>query len=457
MGLSSDAVAIARAAVRSVGPSVGVRRVLAVRSGRVRIGGTDWAPAADGSVRVVALGKAGGPLLDEASRVLGDARGDAIAAVGEGYPRPKVRAKVLVGEHPVPGSGSLKAGQALREFVNRTSGGDSLLFLLSGGGSAIAEVPADGITLADLRETTRALLASGAPIGATNTIRRHLSRLKGGGLARAAGTRRLATLAISDVVGDVPWEIASGPTVPDPTTFRDAVAAVRRYHLRDRLPRRVRRYLQDGVAGRLPETWKPAEDGPAIERFHLVGSNRLAQEAAARAAARRGYAVDVRRTHVIGEAAEAGRALARELRAKALRNRRPFALISGGETTVRLGRTHGVGGRNEEMALAAAAALDGVPGVVFLTVATDGVDGPTDSAGGQVDGTTAGRARRRQVDLAAALRRHDADGALRALGARYVTGPTGTNVADLQIRLGGSRTGSTHRPGAASASRRRRS
>ncbi len=457
MGLSSDAVAIARAAVRSVQPAAGIRRVLSVRRGHVRIDGTDWAPAEAGSVRLVALGKAGGPLLDEASQVLGPARGDAVAAIGEGYSRPRAKAKVFVGEHPVPGPGSLRAGRELREFVNRTSGGDSILFLLSGGGSAIAEIPADGITLADLRETTRALLACGAPIGATNAIRRHLSRFKGGRLARAAGARQIATLAISDVVGDAPWEIASGPTSPDPTTFRDAVAVVRKYRLSGHLPRRVRQYLQQGVAGRVPETWKPSGDDPTIEGFHLLGSNRLAQEAAVQAAVRRGYVVELRKSNVVGEAASAGRVLARELRNYPGSARKPFALISGGETTVTLGRSHGTGGRNEEVALAAAPVLEGVGHVVFLSVATDGVDGPTDSAGGLVDGTTAGKARRGGVEILRALRHHDADAALKALGARYVTGPTGTNVADLQIRLGGPRTGSTRRPGGASSSRRRRS
>ncbi|MCI4367435.1 MAG: DUF4147 domain-containing protein, partial [Thermoplasmata archaeon] len=451
------AEAIARAAVRAVQPAIGVRRSLSVRERRVWIGGSDWAAAEPGSVRLVALGKAAGPLLDAASKVLGKVRGDAVAAVGLGYPRPRSRAKVFDAEHPVPGTGSVRAGLALREFVNRIPGSDAVLFLLSGGGSAIAEIPADGLTLADLRATTQVLLASGAPIGATNVLRRHLSKFKGGGLARAAGTPRQATLAISDVVSDAPWEIASGPTVPDPTTFRDAMAVVRRYRLNHQLPGRVRHYLQEGVAGRVPETWKPTAESPNIEGFHLLGSNRLARSAAADAAVRRGYHVTVRKENVVGEAARAGRDLARELRDRAARARRPFAMISGGETTVTLGRSPGKGGRNEEMALASSAVLDGVPGVLMLTVATDGVDGPTDSAGGRIDGTTAARARRLGLDVARSLRHHDSDAALRALAARYATGPTGTNVADLQIRLGGHRTGSTPRPGAASSSRRRRS
>jgi glycerate 2-kinase len=457
MPLASDAGAIARAGVRSVQPATGLRRILSVRGGNVRVGGAPWAAADHGTVRLVALGKAAGPLIDAASRILGEYRGDAVAAIGRGYPRPKAPARILVGEHPVPGAGSLSAGRGLVEFVDRTSDTRPILFLLSGGGSAIAELPSGGISLPELQQTTRALLGSGAPIGATNTLRRHLSELKGGGLAKAAGTRRIATLALSDVVGDAPWEIASGPTVPDPTTYRDALAVVRRYHLSGQLPKRVLRHLQDGAAGHHPETWKPPPESPSLHGFHLLGSNRIAQAAAAGAARRRGYTVTVEPRNVVGEAAREGRRLALALRHHAEEAQRKFALISGGETTVTLPRSHGVGGRSEEMALAAVPVLDAAGDLHFLAVATDGVDGPTDSAGGRVDGRTAARARSLGVDVADALRTHSADGALQRLGARYVTGPTGTNVADLQIRLGRPRTGSTRRPGGARSSRRRRS
>ncbi len=434
MTLASEALAIARAGVRAVDPALGVRRTLRRRQGGWAIGGRRLAPGPGGSVALVAIGKAGARMAEAALAITGpDTRG--IVAVPRGYPRPGSGLRTVVGEHPIPGSGSFRAGAAVLDFVGRLGPDDLLVFLLSGGGSAVAEVPSSPLTGGEIAHTTRLLLASGAPIGAMNTIRRHLSAFKGGRLALAAGTRRCATLALSDVVGDAPEEIASGPTVPDPTTFRDAWSAAHRYRLLARLPPAVRRHLDLGRRGSLSETAKPGDPGLRGASFALVGSNRTAVEAAAREASARGFAPRVVARPIVGETAPAGRAFARSLlRIPRTAARGRLAFLGGGETTVTLGRHPGRGGRNLEFALAGAAVLRGRAAVV-ASVGTDGVDGPTDVAGGWVDGRTLDRAARIGLAIDDALRRHDSLRAVARVGGLVRTGPTGTNVMDLHVGL----------------------
>lgn len=435
MTLASDALAIARSATRAADPGRGVRRAVSVRAGRVLLQGEDWAAARPAAVDLVALGKAAGAMTDAARRALGTAAGRSIAVVPWGYPAPARPARLVRGDHPLPGRASERAGAALLRFVRSTPASSALLFLVSGGGSAAAEVPAPPLTGADLAATTRLLLARGVPIGGTNVIRRHLSSLKGGGLAHAAGDRSYATLALSDVAGDAPWDIAGGPTVADPTTFRDALAVVRRFRLGPSLPRPVLRYLQDGRSGRRPETRKPTRAGAPISHFHLIGSNALVRDAAAREARRRGYPATVVEGWIGGASRPAGVALARKLVERARSSAGASALISGGETTVRVGRSPGRGGRSLELALAAAACLRGWEGVLLLALGTDGADGRSGVAGGWVDGSTFRRAAELRLDVARALQRHDTAPVFRKLGALVRTGPTGTNVADLQVGL----------------------
>jgi glycerate 2-kinase len=460
MTLASDALAIARSGIRAVDPGKAVRRNLRRIRGGIRVGGSRLVLAPGGTLHLVAVGKAASAMADAAARVLGGET-SGLVVTPRGYPAPHVSLEVIFGEHPVPGPGSFAAGNRLLAFVRSLAPTDSVLFLISGGGSAVAEVPAGSLTGSDLRRTTELLLASGAPIGAMNAIRRHISALKGGQLAAALPGASYATLAISDVVGDPPEDIASGPTVGDPSRFRDALDAARRYHLEGRLPARVRHRLEEGAEGRVPETPKPTDRRLARSPFVLVASNRIALEASVAAARRRGYAAQLLSTTVVGET----RPVARAFAARLLRGQRRggpgrLALLSGGETTVTLGRRPGRGGRNQEFALACAEPLAGSNAVV-LSLGTDGVDGPTDAAGGWVDGRTMDRALRRGVDVAEALRRHAAYEALVALGGLVRTGPTGTNVMDVHVGLAGvfrrpGTVGSSRR-GAARSSRRRRS
>jgi hydroxypyruvate reductase len=299
--------------------------------------------------------------------------------------------------------------------------------------------PSSGITLEEKQQVTSLLLACGASIDEINTIRKHISRLKGGHLARLIAPATLITLVLSDVVGDRLDAIASGPTVPDPTTYHDCVEIIRRYDLLDRLPTSVRTHLLDGQAGYWPET--PKVTDTAFARCHtvIIGSNRLALQAARQAAEARGYATLFLSSSIEGETRHIARmhaAIAQEIRRSGEPLAPPACVISGGETTVTL-RGTGTGGRNQEFALAAALDIAGLESVVVLSGGTDGTDGPTDAAGAVADGQTVARAHAHGLDPEAFLHRHDSYHFFHALDDLLITGPTGTNVMDIHLLLVG--------------------
>lgn len=336
------------------------------------------------------------------------------------------------GGHPLPDRQSLAAGERLERWLAEIPP-RPLLALISGGASACVEAPAAGLSLDDLAATQRALLASGLPIQTVNAVRKHLSRLKGGGALLATGGRlpRVLVLLLSDVPGDDPAAIASGPFAADPTTFAEALAAVEGL----RVPESVRRHLAAGARGELPETLKPGD--PALERVEavLLASVRTAVAAAMAEARRRGF--HVAEGELEGEAVKAARGLVERGRDLARAAGDAGAvLVLGGETTVTLGEKAGSGGRNQELALAVARELSGGTGELVFTVATDGVDGPTRYAGATVDGGTWEAVRRAQIDPDVALAGHDSRPALAAVpGALLETGSTGTNVGDLAVYL----------------------
>ncbi|HYG62760.1 MAG TPA: DUF4147 domain-containing protein [Thermoanaerobaculia bacterium] len=340
----------------------------------------------------------------------------------------------LAGGHPLPDRQSLAAGDRAVRWLGQLAPDQALLALLSGGASACVEVPAPGITLEDLAATQRALLASGLPIQAVNAVRKHLSSFKGGGALRTASAGRVLALLLSDVPGDDPSTLASGPFAADPTTFAEALAAVEGVGL----PEAVRRHLEAGARGVVPETVKPGD--PALVRVEtvVVGGNGTAVAAVLAEARRNGFtAVD---GPLEGEAARTARVLVARGRALG-HGENGVALVLGGETTVTLTGGTGRGGRNGELALAAARELAAAPPEagareVVLALATDGEDGPTRWAGAVVDGGTWEAVRRAGKDPRAALERHDSYGALSAVpGSLLETGPTGTNVADLAVYL----------------------
>lgn len=434
--LRADARAIFDAGVAAVEPGRAVRAHLAVEGGLLRAG-AETLPLPRGPLLVVGMGKAAVPMAAAVEAVLGDRVADGLVITKTGHGGALGRVRVAEAGHPVPDARGEAAAGALAALAASAGADDLVICLVSGGGSALAPAPVEGVTLAEKGEVTRLLLASGATIAEMNCVRKHLSRLKGGGLARLAAPAPVLALVLSDVVGDPLDVIASGPTVADPTTYADALAVLDARGLRDRVPPAVARHLARGAAGALPETPKPGDREVERAVNVLVATNAAAVAAASARARALGYATEVLSSSVVGEAREVG--AARAALARAVRDgrgplRAPACLLSGGEPTVTL-RGAGKGGRNQELALAAAIALEGVDGAVLLSAGTDGTDGPTDAAGAVVDGTTAARARAAGLDPARHLDANDAYPLLDAVGDLVRTGPTRTNVMDLHVLL----------------------
>lgn len=336
--------------------------------------------------------------------------------------------------HPLPDDRSVEAGRRALQIAGRTSAGETLLVLLSGGASALMALPAGGLTLDDKRTTSDAMLNAGADITALNTVRKHLSGVKGGRLAAAAPGPTLC-LVISDVVGDDLSVIGSGPTVPDPTTYADAWQHVERLAVKKHLSTAVVDHLQAGVQGRLEETPKPNDSRLERSITRVIGGRADAMGGAREAAEQLGYDVSVIGEPVVGEARVAGPALLERARAVVAGRKRPACVIAGGETTVTVvGK--GRGGRNQEMTLSAARTLAGWSGPAgFASVGTDGIDGTTDAAGAFCDPTSIDRARRHALDADVCLADNNSYGVFRALSDLIITGPTATNVGDIQIVL----------------------
>lgn len=333
---------------------------------------------------------------------------------------------VIEGGHPVPDSSSIEAGRMALDFVSSLQQEDLLVCLISGGGSALVSAPMPGLTLDDLQSLTRALLACGARIDEINILRRHLDRIKGGGLAKATQSQ-VISLILSDVVGNPLEAIASGPTAPDPTTRAQALAVLEKYGLTTGLPAAIIRSLENA-----PETPKPGDKLFARVRNMIIGSNALAGQAALRQAEQEGFAVEFLGDNWQGEAREAGQRLCHIGKKFMAAHGQPFCLVAGGETTVTL-RGGGKGGRNQELALAVVSELAGLERFMLVSLATDGEDGPTDAAGAVVTGETLLRARSLGLDVAGFLARNDSYAFFSALGDALKIGPTGTNVNDLSF------------------------
>jgi glycerate 2-kinase len=438
--LRRAAAEILARAVDAVDSYAATASALERTGGGVRAGERTYPLAGNAKVIIVGAGKAAASMARAAEDTLGDliSAGLVTTAKGAAARRPS-RITVREASHPVPDAAGEAAAREMLGLVQGLRTDDLVLCLLSGGGSALLPLPREGLTLDDMAKTTTLLLHSGATIVEFNTVRRHLSAIAGGQLARAAAPARVATLAISDVVGSPPDAIASGPTVADPSTFADALAVLDRYGIRDRVPAAARRMLERGRDGAIPDTPKP--DDPVVRNAALtiVADNLTAARAASAAARAAGFHTLLLSTYLEGEARQAGGVLAgiaRQIAATGDPVARPACVVCGGETTVTV-TGKGRGGRNQELALAAAPFLDGLSQTLVVGFATDGRDGPTDAAGGGVDGTTVARARSRGFDPARALRDNDAYPLLEAAGDLIRTGPTGTNVADLALVLCG--------------------
>jgi hydroxypyruvate reductase len=385
-------------------------------------------------IHLVGGGKAGRAMGEAALSVLGNLVASGVLAVPRGAEGTSGPVRFLGAGHPLPDIWSLAAAREILAILEHAGEGDLVIALVSGGGSAMISSPATGVTAEEKAEVSRQLLAAGADIASFNAVRKHLSEVKGGLLARAAQPATVWALLLSDVPGDDPSVIASGPFSPDPTTYADAVGILLRHGLLYAVPAAVRQRLVAGVLGKIPETPKPGD--PVFERVTcaIVGSNQVAMEAAARAAKAEGAQTVLLPGFLRGEARECARAFCGRLReaAATLAPGRTVVLVAGGETTVNV-RGNGKGGRSQEFALASALELAGREGMAVLAVGTDGIDGPTDAAGAFADGATVARASALGLSPGAHMKNNDAYPFFRALDDLIVTGPTGTNVTDLAI------------------------
>lgn len=432
---------ILQAALAAVEPARAVKAALELQGDTLRVGGETLDLASFKHIIAVGAGKAGGPMSAALEEVLGDRLEAGKVVVKDGHGVPTRLIELSEASHPVPDERGVRAGQEIAELVARHAAEDTLFFcLLSGGGSALLVAPAEGISLDDKQQTTRLLLACGADIAEINTIRKHLSILKGGQLARRCAPGRVITLIISDVVGDRLDTIASGPTAPDATTWHDCREILTRYDIWDQVPAPVRTRIEAGLAGEIPDT--PKEGDPALERVTnlVVAGNRQALKVAADKARELGFTPLILSSTIEGETKEIARmhaAMGREVLESGHPLPAPCCLISGGETTVNLGESTGKGGRNQEFALAAALDLEGLENILALSAGTDGTDGPTDAAGARADGHTCARARDKGLDPRAYLEDHDAYHFFQALDDLIITGPTRTNVMDIRLVLVG--------------------
>ena len=388
---------------------------------------------------LIGAGKAAASMAKAAEEILGDRISKGIITTKYGHDVPLKYTETIEAGHPIPDQNGLKGSEKMCGLLKESGTRDLVIFLLSGGGSALLPLPAQGISLEEKQEVTQLLLDCGADIREINAVRKHISQIKGGCLARFAYPSTVLTFILSDVVGDPLDVIGSGPTVPDTSTFEEAWDTLEKYDLMREIAPSIRNHLLAGKEKKVEETPKPGDK--AFEKVSniLIGTNRLALKAAEQEAVSHRFNTLILSSSIVGETREAARfhaAVAREVISSGNPVRKPACIISGGETTVTL-RGHGLGGRNQEFALAGALEISGLENVVLLSGGTDGTDGPTDAAGAIVDHTTVHRAWEMGLDSKAHLENNNAYPFFERLGELLITGPTHTNVMDVRIVLVG--------------------
>jgi hydroxypyruvate reductase len=386
---------------------------------------------------VVGAGKATARMALAVEALLGERISGGILIVKRGHTVPLRKLEVVEAGHPIPDQAGINGTETIIGLLRRTQKTDLILCLVSGGASALLSCPVAGLCLQDKQQTTQALLNCGARIQEVNAIRKHISRVKGGRLAELAYPSTVLSLILSDVIDDSMDNIGSGPMAPDSSTFADCLSIIDRYGVGAMIPVAVRSFLKKGAAGEIVDT--PKAGDPIFQKVQnlLIGNNHVALVAAKEKAEALGYHTLVLSSSIEGEARKVAIdhvVMARDVLSSSSPIRPPACIISGGETTVAI-RGDGLGGRNQEFALAAAIEIDGLEGVVVLSGGTDGTDGPTDAAGGIVDGTTVQRARDKGLDARSYLERNDSYPFLKTVGDLLITGPTLTNVMDLRLVL----------------------
>ena len=386
---------------------------------------------------VLGGGKASGTMAEALEEILKDRIEDGVIVVPKEVAKKHKlsRIKIYESSHPIPDESSVSGAKKIIELAKRAGDNDLVICLISGGGSSLMALPREGISLKDKQRVTDLLLKSGATINEINAVRKHISSFKGGQLAKAVYPASLIGLLLSDVLGDPLDVIASGPTVPDSSTFSDAVSILQEYNLWDKVPETIRKTLTEGMKGKIAET--PKKGDPIFKRVKniVIGNNRLACMAALSSIRKRGLNALFLTSFMEGEARHIGTffgAMGKELMVTDYPIASPAAVIAGGETTVTV-TGKGIGGRNQEIVLSAALKISGADGLVVASASTDGIDGPTDAAGAIADGKTVQRSRKLGIDPSEALRNNDSYTFFSKLDDLIITGPTGTNVNDISI------------------------
>src|SRR6266849_1666777 len=429
-------------ALLAADPRTILRNKVRVRKNELEIGTLSFNLSKFRRVIAIGGGKATAGMALETEKILdGWITGGSvnIPAYNKTWPESKL-IRFNPASHPIPSNDGVRGVKSMLRLVGHPSDEDLVICLISGGGSALMPRPSAGILLSDKQKTTNLLLKSGAKIDEINAVRKHLSDFKGGRLAEKLYPATVLSLIISDVVGDKLESIASGPTVPDDTTYADAYTILQERGLWRTVPGSVRKHIQQGKEGKLPET--PKRGSRIFKRVHnlLVGTNKQSCHAAAKVLERRGYHSMILSTRLQGEAREVGKILAGiciGIRENRLPVAPPAAVVAGGETTVTV-QGKGRGGRNQELVLSAASSIRGIPGILVASIGTDGVDGPTDAAGAVADGTTVERGLKKGMDADTFLRENDSYSLFKKLNDLIITGPTGTNVNDILIAIVGS-------------------
>jgi glycerate-2-kinase len=424
------------AAVRAVQPATLLPRHLSVDDGILNLTGQQIVRSSFRKLYVVGAGKASAAMAVATEQILGDLIADGLVTTKYGHALPCSRIRILESAHPVPDENGVRAVEQTLALVNRATPDDRVICLISGGASALwCDIP-PGVTLPDVQTTFDLLIKSGAAIDEINTVRKHLSAIKGGQLIRHCGNARVVSFLISDVPGDNLDVIASGPTVADASTFQDAHAILTTYGLVPRVPERIRQHIDRGLNGQIPDTPKPGDTLFNRTTSTIIGSNQVAVQAAASEARALGYQTQVVPELITGDAAVEARQLV--LRATQYQGDKPLCIIQGGETTVNVTGT-GKGGRNQHFALVALNELANLsPSRRFLTVlsgGTDGTDGPTDATGALVDNDTLALANQKQLSIDSYLANQDAYHFFNQTDSLLITGPTQTNVMDLMLAI----------------------
>jgi glycerate 2-kinase len=424
---------ILSAALEAVDPIAAVKRHVVLEGQNLRIGDRTYDLDEYRHIYVIGGGKAGGSMAKAAEEILGDRLTAGTINTKYGYLADTRIVRVNEAGHPIPDAAGMAGAREMVDLANSASEGDLVICVISGGGSALMTLPVEGVSLKDMEALTSSLLRCGATINEINTIRKHLSQIKGGNLSRAAHPADVVSLILSDVVGNPLDVIASGPTVPDSSTFADAYEIVERYGLEKELPSSIVERLRQGKDGGVSDT--PKEGDPLFAKTYnlIVGSNEIAAQAAIERAQEEGFNTMLLSTFVEGEAREVAHvfcAIAREILHSGHPAPRPACVVAGGETTVTI-RGQGQGGRNQELALSAAIQLDGLDEAMIVALATDGTDGPTDAAGAIADGWTLRRARQKKLLARDYLANNDSYHFFEQLDDLLLTGPTNTNVNDL--------------------------